>query len=387
MSLETGLLWLLLPLAAWSGWYVARHGGKPRVEHLRNSYFRGLNYLLNEQPDKAIEVFAKIAELDSDTVEAHLALGSLFRRRGEVDRAIRVHQNLIAKPNLSKEQKNRALTELGEDYMRAGLLDRAESLFTDLAGNPEDPSPASRHLMNIYQQERDWPKAIEQAKKIESSSGEPQAALIAHFHCELAEQALDRKDFERARAHLQQSFAEVPHFARALVISARMSMGAGEYEVAIGAFERAVQQDVELVPEVLASALTCYAKSQQPHRAKNFLKVLCERYEGISPVLALAKIIEAERGVKEAEQFLAEQLRHRPSVRGLVQWLELGIKSAAGQASDIWLSVHGHVQNLLDGKSGYRCIRCGFGARGHHWQCPSCRSWGSIKPIHGVMGD
>src|SRR6187455_821489 len=164
-------LFLLLPVAAASGWLAGRLGGErkggARVSRLSNTYFRGLNYLLNEQQDKAIEVFLKLAEINRDTVETHLALGNLFRRRGEVDRAIRVHQHLIARPNLSQEEKTVALLELGEDYMRAGLLDRAETLFTDLVAMDAQVPSALRHLIGIYQHEKDWGKAIDHARRLE----------------------------------------------------------------------------------------------------------------------------------------------------------------------------------------------------------------------------
>ena len=182
---EVGLFWLLLPLAAGASWWAARRGiarvSGAQVDRLRSTYFRGLNYLLNEQPDKAIEVFLQIAEVDSNTIETHLALGNLFRRRGEVDRAIRVHQNLVARPTLNAEQKTSALLELGEDYMRAGLLDRAETLFTDLVGIDARAPSALRHLISIYQQERDWHKAIDHARRLEQATGESQGRMIAQY--------------------------------------------------------------------------------------------------------------------------------------------------------------------------------------------------------------
>ena len=157
------VLAMLLPVAALSGWIIGRRNSersrRAGVSELSSSYFRGLNYLLNEQPDKAIEVFLKLAEFNRDTVETHLALGNLFRRRGEVDRAIRVHQHLIARPNLSDQEKTIALLELGEDYMRAGLLDRAETLFTDLIAMDAQVPSALKHLISIYQHEKDWGKA------------------------------------------------------------------------------------------------------------------------------------------------------------------------------------------------------------------------------------
>ncbi|HVJ61125.1 MAG TPA: tetratricopeptide repeat protein, partial [Tahibacter sp.] len=176
------LLFLLLPVAAFSGWYVARRSSArtsgERVSELSSSYFRGLNYLLNEQQDKAIEVFVRLAEVNRDTVETHLALGNLFRRRGEVDRAIRLHQNLVARPDLSDAMKTVALLELGEDYMRAGLLDRAETLFSDLVAMKAHAPSALKHLIAIYQHERDWGKAIAHAERFEEMTGESQAPVI-----------------------------------------------------------------------------------------------------------------------------------------------------------------------------------------------------------------
>ena len=176
------VLAMLLPVAALSGWILGRRNSersrRAGVSELSSSYFRGLNYLLNEQPDKAIEVFLKLAEFNRDTVETHLALGNLFRRRGEVDRAIRVHQHLIARPNLSNEEKTIALLELGEDYMRAGLLDRAETLFTDLVAMDAQVPSALKHLISIYQHEKDWDKAIDHARRIEKISGESQGPEV-----------------------------------------------------------------------------------------------------------------------------------------------------------------------------------------------------------------
>jgi lipopolysaccharide biosynthesis regulator YciM len=388
---ELGLFWLLLPAAAAVSWYVARRGSErvsgAQVDRLRANYFRGLNYLLNEQADKAIEVFLQIAEVDSDTVETHLALGNLFRRRGEVDRAIRVHQNLIARPTLSAEQKTSALLELGEDYMRAGLLDRAETLFTDLVGIDARAPSALRHLISIYQQERDWHKAIDHARRLESAIGESQGRLIAQYYCELAEYARSRRDVEAARRHLGEAFACEANCVRGLIIAGRMALDASDLEGAVRAFERVVDQDIDFVPEILGPVLSCYERLNEIERAKQFLRGLSERYEGISPVLALARIVEREEGERAAAEFLTDQLRARPSVRGLTALLELGLQSAQAGAREQLLILSELTRKLLEGKAAYRCTRCGFGARAHHWQCPSCKSWGTVKPIHGVAGD
>ena len=184
-------LFLLLPIAAMSGWLSARKHYKkpsnPKQGYFDPEYFKGLNYLLNEEPDKAIDVFIRLLEVNSETVETHLALANLFRRRGETERAIRIHQNLIARPTLTLLQREQALIELGLDYMSAGVLDRAELLFLELLNSTAPPSDAYEHLLNIYQQERQWQKAINIAKKLHSQDPQKKKAEIAQFYCELAE--------------------------------------------------------------------------------------------------------------------------------------------------------------------------------------------------------
>ena len=388
---ELHLLFLLLPLAALSGWYVARRGSErtsgARVSELSSNYFRGLNYLLNEEQDKAIEVFLKLAEYNRDTVETHLALGNLFRRRGEVDRAIRVHQNLIARPSLSDEHKTIALLELGEDYMRAGLLDRAETLFTDLvAMNALAPS-ALTHLVSIYQHERDWNKAIDNATKLEAASGESQGATIAQFHCELAEQARNRQAWDEARACLDAAFAAESDCMRASMIRGHIEAACGNFEAAIEAFEHVAELEVDYVPEILSPLLDCYAKAQAMQRAEEFLLTMTERHQGVSPVLALANIYARTRGEKAAAEFLTRQLQQRPSVRALVALIDASLHSALGEARESLLIQRELARKLLEGHAMYRCSKCGFGAKAHHWQCPSCKSWSSIRPIHSVVGE
>jgi lipopolysaccharide biosynthesis regulator YciM len=388
---ELALLFLLLPVAAFSGWVLGRRRSErtsgARVSELSTSYFRGLNYLLNEQQDKAIEVFLKLAEINRDTVETHLALGNLFRRRGEVDRAIRVHQHLIARPNLSQEEKTVALLELGEDYMRAGLLDRAETLFTDLVAMDALAPSALRHLIGIYQHERDWNKAIEHAQRLEQVTGESQGATIAQFHCELADQARAQGNRTDARAHVAQAFQAEPQCVRASMIEGHIEAADGNLDGAILAFERVADLDVDYVPEILSPLLDCYARAQRMQRAEEFLLDTTERYQGVSPVLALAKLYATTRGEAAAIEFLNRILRQRPSVRALMALIDVNLHTASGEARENFLILRDLTRKLVEGKAMYRCNRCGFGAKAHHWQCPSCKSWGSVRPIHGVVGE
>lgn len=388
---ELALLFLLLPIAAFSGWYVARRGSErtsgARVSELSSNYFRGLNYLLNEQQDKAIEVFLKLAEYNRDTVETHLALGNLFRRRGEVDRAIRVHQNLIARPSLSDEEKTIALLELGEDYMRAGLLDRAETLFTDLVSMNALAPSALTHLVSIYQHERDWDKAIENATRLEAATGESCGAIIAQFHCELADQARARGDWLRARACLENALDAEKDCVRASMILGHIEAAKDNLDAAIRAFEHVADLDVDYVPEILSPLLDCYAKAQRMQRAEEFLLKVTERYQGVSPVLALASLYTRTRGEKAAAEFLTRQLHQRPSVRALMALIDANLHSAHDEARESLLIQRDLTRKLLEGQAMYRCTRCGFGAKAHHWQCPSCKNWSTVRPIHSVVGE
>ena len=255
MAFVTEWFWffLLLPIAALSGWVIGRRGGErhsdTQVSRLSTTYFRGLNYLLNEQPDKAIELFLHIAELDKDTFETQVALGHLFRRRGEVDRAIRLHQGLVQRADLNDRQKVQALLALGEDYMKSGLLDRAETVFNDLARLDERAPQALRHLIGIYQAERDWAKAIENATRYEAVTGEPMGKLIAQFECELAERLRSAGEIDAARDAVKRAYAADSGSVRAGILEGRIEIDAGNDAAAIRAFERAAHI-VEIEPLV-----------------------------------------------------------------------------------------------------------------------------------------
>ena len=375
---------LFLPLAALSGWIIGRRGGQrhgdTQVSRLSSTYFRGLNYLLNEQPDKAIELFLHIAELDKETFETQVALGHLFRRRGEVDRAIRLHQGLVQRSDLSDQQKVQALLALGEDYMRSGLLDRAETVFTDLTRIDQRAPQALKHLIGIYQTERDWEKAIDNASRYEEVSGEPMGKLIAQFECELAERHRTANELEQARAAIARAYQADASSVRAGILEGRIESDAGNHEAAIRAFERAARHDTDYLPEVLPSLMANYKQGADLSGARAFLSEMCEHYRGIAPVLALTHLVEAQEGVPAARAYLARQLKDRPSVRGEAALIDLTLAEGADPLATLNDLKH-ITDQLLVRNPSYRCTRCGFGARTHHWQCPSCKEWGAVKPL------
>jgi lipopolysaccharide assembly protein B len=377
-------LFLLLPIAAATGWLVGRRGGErhsdTQVSRLSTTYFRGLNYLLNEQPDKAIEVFLHIAELDKDTFETQVALGHLFRRRGEVDRAIRLHQALAQRPGLTDQEKVQALLALGEDYMRSGLLDRAETVFSDLVRLDMRAPQALKHLIGIYQAERDWDKAIENATRYEEITGEPMGRLIAQFECELADRHRAAGEVNEARAAVARAYQADANSVRAGILEGRIEVEAGNDAAAIRAFERVARVDPDYLPEILPALLQCYERVGDSTGARSFLGEMTEHYRGVAPVLALTRMVEAAEGVPAARAYLAQQLKDRPSVRGEAALIDLTVAEGA----DAMATLHDlkHITDqLLVRNPSYRCNRCGFGARAHHWQCPSCKEWGSVKPL------
>jgi lipopolysaccharide biosynthesis regulator YciM len=375
---------LLLPVAAISGWVIGRRGGErhsdSQVSKLSTTYFRGLNYLLNEQPDKAIELFLHIAELDKDTFETQVALGHLFRRRGEVDRAIRLHQALVQRPDLNDAQKVQALLALGEDYMKSGLLDRAETVFSELARIDQRAPQALRHLIGIYQAERDWAKAIENASRFEAVTGEPMGKLIAQFECELADRQRATGETGAARESIARAYAADSTSVRAGMLEGRIEVEAGNDAAAIRAFERAARHDPDYLPELLPSLLASYARVGDSPGARAFLAEMAEHYRGISPVLALTRMVEAEEGAGAARAYLAQQLKDRPSVRGEAALIDLTLVEHADPVATLHDLKH-ITDQLLVRNPSYRCSRCGFGARSHHWQCPSCKEWGTVKPL------
>ncbi|MBS0351468.1 MAG: tetratricopeptide repeat protein, partial [Proteobacteria bacterium] len=242
---------LLLPIAATFGWYVGKRdrGATSQVSHqLRRDYFQGLNYLLNEQSDQAVDVFIKLSEIDSDTAEIHLALGNLFRQRGEVDRALRIHQNLLARPELDKRYHIHALFALGQDYLKAGVLDRAEQIFLELVeikeGWNEERQNSLHFLLNIYQQEKAWLKAIDITKKITMHTGESTDFLMSQFYCELAEQEAAKGQIAVALNYIDQSLSADPNCARANLIAGRLAYKTHHYEAAIRHYQQVPLQNM-----------------------------------------------------------------------------------------------------------------------------------------------
>lgn len=379
------LLWLLLPLAAASGWLAARLDHRRREKNpgldLSAAYLRGLNFLLNEQPDKAIEIFIHMLEVNSETVETHLALGNLFRRRGEVERAIRIHQNLIARPTLDKEQRTLALMELAQDYLKAGLLDRAENLFLELAEVRTHSEQALNHLRSIYQQERDWEKAIPVARRLARISGKNLDDVVAQYYCELAEQANAKGDRARARELLDRALDTDRRCVRASILLGDVEAAQGRHRQAIAAWREIEKQDARYLGEVAGRIATSYRALGDEAGLHTFFSEALSRHKSTALALVFAQVIKERDGIKAAEKFVVEWLRHRPNVHGLHQLIELNMLETSGRAHEDLSLLKTIIEGLRAQHQGYACGECGFRGRSLHWVCPGCNRWNTVRPL------
>ncbi|WP_354682902.1 lipopolysaccharide assembly protein LapB [Cupriavidus necator] len=395
--------WLLaLPLVFGLGWMAARFDVRQLISEqgaLPRSYFKGLNFLLNEQPDKAIDAFIEVARLDPETTELHFALGALFRRRGETERAIRVHQNLATRPDLPEPEREHALYELGQDFLRAGLLDRAEESLRRLMSGPYAAS-AKRVLLELYEVEKEWQKAIDAARELQTLEQKSYSLQIAQFCCELAQDALQRKRPEDAVKWLNQAIAENPANVRAPILLGDVAAAAGDARAALGHWLGIERQDASFLPLVADRVVKAYASLQEAGVALEWLRGLLKGK--LAPEL-LDTAYKAEldvNGPEAAARLMRDQLRRQPTLLALTRYFEAQAAVAAVEApagadgpADDAQAPNGNdeavqettaIRDLLQHRTRnlarYTCRECGFRARLFYWQCPGCNRWETYAP-------
>ena len=364
--------WLLgFPLFFGLGWIAARIDIKQIVSESRalpRSYFKGLNFLLNEQPDKAIEAFIEVVKVDPETIELHFALGSLFRRRGEYDRAIRMHQNLLDRADLGPEQKLQAQMELGQDYLKAGILDRAEEMFSKLQ-DTNQAMASRRFLLEIYQQEKDWPRAIEMTKQVET---DPRA--LAQFLCELAAS-------EAAQSRPDAALEANRKCVRASLLAGDIEKNQNRLEKAIDHWKRVESQNPAYLALVAQRLVEAYREAGRAEEGLTLLAGYLERYPSLDLLDTVFQQTLEAKGPEQAYTMVRDELRRNPTLLGLDRLLEAQIIAAGSpdKRRDLELVrslVHGHTRRL----ARYRCESCGFKARQFHWQCPACGGWETYPP-------
>lgn len=370
------------------GWYLG-YRTRPKEQPIKKNnlprdYLIGLNFLLNEETDKAVDVFIKMLEVDSETVETHLAVGKLFRKRGEVDRAIRIHQNLIARPQLEKIYRDQSLFELGQDYLSAGVLDRAERIFLELVNTKTYSAQALKTLIDIYQQEKDWNKAVQTSIKYESITGQTMQPVIAHYYCELAEAALLKKQYHRTEDYLANALKMDRYCARASLIQAKLLIEQNNYSAAISSLKKIKDQNSHYLSEAIELLAFCYENLNEEDKLVVYLKNLLTEYPRVPVALILSERIRKWKGDKVAADFVGDYVRRYPSLRGLFLFLNHHVLNVEGRVKEDLSILQNLVKNVLANKPDYQCNSCGFSGKTLHWQCPGCKQWGTVLPIYSL---
>ncbi|EED34629.1 TPR domain protein [Luminiphilus syltensis NOR5-1B] len=385
------------------GWLLGR-GGIPGVAprslwraSLPSQYYRGLNFLLDGSQDNAIDAFTRALEVNSETFDTHIALGNVLRRRGEVERAIRIHQNLLARPSLPAAQLHLAHLELARDYISAGLFDRAERLLLDLVSESGNHRRvAQRHLIEIYEAQSDWDSAREVAEALlpkktlltqpaveADEVGQPVNLILAHFCCEQAESPQEMGDLSAARKLLDQALKYDGDCVRASMMLADIEFRTSNFSRSLKLLKSVQDQDADFVPETVPALRACYSAIDKRPQFRNYLESCFRARPSTMLVLAIAQELSDTESPESAKQFLRESLREKPTLRGLAMLMSLHDADEAGTDEALEVDI---IQRLVSARSLYRCQHCGFKAQQLHWYCPGCKHWGTIKE-QGALGE
>lgn len=375
--------WLLIvPVAFGLGWVAARYDLKHLLSESANlprSYFRGLNFLLNEQPDQAIDAFIEVVKLDPETTELHFALGNLFRRRGETERAIRVHQNLLSREDLPANERDHALYELGQDFLKAGLLDRAEGTF-QLLHSGSYALGALRALLTIFEIEKDWHQAIGIAQRIETIGATSLSKEISQFHCELAQEALQHQRTDDARRELGFALQCNPQNVRATILGGDVDMACGDAAHALEHWQRVERQNPAYLPLVADKLMQGYTALGRAAEGAALLTRYIGQYSSSDLLDAAYKYVAELRGAHAAHALARTQMQKLPNLAGMTRLLEAQIAAAEEPRKSELELMHTLLRQRTKNLPRYTCQNCGFRARLFYWQCPGCSGWETYAP-------
>ncbi|RDL43434.1 lipopolysaccharide assembly protein LapB [Marinomonas piezotolerans] len=385
-------LFVVLFLALFTGWLLGSRrltkSNKEELKQVPNDYFRGLNHLLKGQQSEAIDAFVDSLEVNSETFDIHLTLGNLFRKKGEIQKAINIHQSLLARPDLSSRDTRLVQLELASDFMSAGLLDRAERLLLNIASRKtEFQREILALLVDLYEFEQSWDKAIKISEQLQAEyPAKKQAQRLAHFHCEMAESAVKNEQWNVAFKEYKAAIDADLDCVRASIGLADVYMYQRRFRDAIKELKAVADQDHEFVPVIVPMLKQCYLKVWGGAGYIKFLQEQLKKYPSASLIRALTEHY-AENDKEFAEQFIISQLRAHPTIKGFQELIDIQRADSSGPDQENLSVLYELIEQLTNSKPKYRCRQCGFAGHQLHWQCPSCKSWGSVKPIHGLEGE
>lgn len=387
------LLFLLLPIAAAYGWYMGQRSAKKDQDDINNKlsrdYVTGVNFLLSNQTEKAVDLFLDMLQQQESEneiehhsqFEAELTLGNLFRSRGEVDRALRIHQSLERSPKYSFEQKLLAKQQLAKDFMGVGFFDRAENLYIQLVDEPEFAQGALQQLAIIYQKTKEWKKAINVAEKLAKIMPQEDNMELAQYYCEYTKSLSSQE----AKKLLQQALNISPSCVRASMLLGQQLIDEQDYSNAIPILENVLNQNPNYIGEVLSNIKICYQQLNQLDNYEFFLIKASQEYKNSTVDLALAELISKKDGQSAAQNTIYQQLGRNPSLPLFYRFIEYQIDDAEqGRGRESLIQLHHLVGEHLKQSFEYRCINCGYQSHKLIWNCPSCRHWETVNPYQRI---
>jgi lipopolysaccharide biosynthesis regulator YciM len=383
--------WLLLTIAVAAGWFIGRLGGSGNGSRARisdeESVKDRLQFLFTNYSDQAVDNFVQSLAVNKETVSLHLSIGRHFRNKGETDRAILVHQNLLARPELPPRFSPQVTLELAMDFLNAGLLDRAEALLQQIMGDREYGRKASQQLIDLYQQESEWRKAADVARILTKDDADPAMFKDLAYHtCELAEQALGQDDRWAAQKFAKEALDYDRSCVRATLILMKILIRQGSYREAGNQGLKVFDQNPDFGPESIDRLMKLEHEHGDIGRLVKKLRKLYETYPSTSLLLALVESVERVSGCTAAIDLLRRELEIRPSVRGLLRLVEMA-GYEKGMTTDEGRLVSRIGLLILANRPVYRCVSCGFSGQQLHWLCPSCKQWETVRPIQGVEAE
>ncbi|QOL24796.1 lipopolysaccharide assembly protein LapB [Thalassotalea sp. LPB0316] len=386
------LLFLLLPVAAAYGWYMGRNSIKQNDQtakaDLSKKYSQGINYLLSNQQDKAIAHLIETLQVEDESIDAHFAMANLFRKRGELDRALKVHEHLVRHKYLPDSAKRKAAFELGKDFFSAGLFDRAEAMFVRLLKSKHYELKALSYLLQIYQSTKDWQKGITLEKNIIKSNDKKLLHVLANFYCELAMQARSDDDNIEVIELLEKALELDNKSCRANCLMAEVYEQNEQYDHAINCYMEIYQQDTEFFPEVIDKLEFCFEQNNDQAAFFDFIKKVYSETGSTSALIKYVDLLIAQGKVDQANQFILTAMKRRSTIRGFRHFVKMQLSANnTPQESESLKVIRELVSEYLKVKPRYSCRNCGFNSSTHYWSCPSCHEWEQLKPVRGLEGE
>lgn len=385
------LLFLLLPVAMAYGWFMGRNSVKQNQQtekqDLSIKYSTGLNYLLSNQQDKAIDSLLDALKVEDDSVEAHFAMANLFRKRGELDRALKVHEHLVRLGGLPTKAKQQAVFELGKDFLSAGLYDRAEKMFSKLLKSKTYGLKSISYLLQIFQSTKDWQQGLSHKKQIIKVNDKRQLHTLANFYCELATTAFEQDKFIDVIELLEEALALDPNSCRANWLMAKIYENHEQCEQAAQCYQEIYEQDKEFFPDVIAQMQACYSRLDDLESFYKFIKKVYDETASSSALITYLNYIQEKHGHKKAKEFILTALKRRPTIRGFQHFIKMQMSQSDNVDNTSLDLIKELISEYISIKHRYSCRTCGFNSSTHYWSCPSCHEWEQLKPVRGLEGE